>query len=51
LTLTVCYGLYYSVKKLAFLTPATLKPKGWSMKQSDKTPYSEKEDGVLFWGE
>jgi hypothetical protein len=23
--------------------PATPKPKGWSMKQSDKTPFFEKE--------
>jgi hypothetical protein len=31
--------------KSAFLKPATPKPKGWSMKQSDKAPFFEKGDG------
>jgi len=35
---------------LALLIPATSNPKGWSMKQSDKTPFFEKEDGVFIFG-
>jgi hypothetical protein len=38
------------IRILAFLMPATPNPKGWSLKQSIKTPFFGKEDGVFVVG-
>jgi hypothetical protein len=38
------------IENLAFLRASTSNLKGWSMKQSDKTPFFEKEDGVFIFG-
>jgi hypothetical protein len=45
LTLTDRYVFILFIPESSFFKPATPNPKGWSMKQSFKTPFFEKKDG------
>jgi hypothetical protein len=38
LTLTGWYGLYYKILIFGFIDSGNPKPKGWSMKQTNKDP-------------